>query len=181
MSKWIRSGIAVVVLIAGLVVATVAEPAAPGQRGAERAQLVVLSGPMLPGAHERFKAALDRVKPRAVVLDGPGGRLIEGVLIGTEIRRRGLSTIVPPNRSCASACAVAYLSGKQKFAGRGSAIGLHQASDSNARHDRAATVFMMDYLRSAGIPQKLLERRIRGNTIWWLSRAEQRALGIRNF
>jgi hypothetical protein len=140
-----------------------------------------LSGPMVPGTYQRFRASLQNGDPQFVVLDGPGGHLVEAVLIGTEIRRRGLSTVVRANRSCASACAVAYLAGKQKYAGSGAAIGLHPASDRSGYFDTSATELMFAYLRDMGVPTRLLKAKLTPATIWWLSGSDRRTLGISSF
>ena len=66
--------------------------------------------------------------PELVVIDGPGGVLGEAILIGEEIRRRHLDTLVAAHHSCASACAVVFLSGHTRYLGAGATVGLHSAS-----------------------------------------------------
>lgn len=142
---------------------------------------LLVSGVMGPGSYDEFRAAVMRTTPELVVLDGPGGILGEALLIGEEIRRRKLNTMVGPNRSCASACAIAFLSGRVKYLGTGGAVGLHSASFADGRADPEATEIMAAYLRGIGVPNATLRRMARTapNEIRWLTRAEQRAMGIK--
>jgi hypothetical protein len=145
--------------------------------------VLLVSGVIGPGAHRQFRAALSRGSPELVVLDGPGGVLGEALLIGEEVRRRHLNTLVAPNRSCASACAVVFLSGRSKFLGAGANVGLHSASYADGRADPEATELMATYLRQVGVPAGTLRRMAQTapNQIRWLTRAEQQAVGIRPY
>jgi hypothetical protein len=62
-------------------------------------------------------------------------------------------------------------------------IGLHSASYADGRADPEATQVMADYLRGVGVPQATLRRMARTapSDIRWLSKAEQRAIGIQAF
>jgi hypothetical protein len=180
MVKYLPS-IHLLLLISGLLATSWAEASSGKPVGPIKQHALILSGPMVPGTYQRFRAFLENGDPQFVVLDGPGGQLIEAVLIGTEIRRRGLSTVVRANRSCASACAVAYLAGKQKYAGSGAAIGLHPASNRSGHFDASATELMFAYLRDMGVPAGLLQAKLSPATIWWLSGSDRRALKISSF
>ena len=111
------------------------------------------------------------------------GILGEALLIGEEVRRRHLSTVVGPNGSCASACAVVFLSGRTKYLGAGANVGLHAASTADGRADPDATAVMAAYLRGVGVPNSTLRRMAKTapNQIRWLTKAEQKAIGIRAF
>jgi membrane-bound ClpP family serine protease len=145
--------------------------------------VLMVSGIIGPGAHRQFQAALWRANPRLVVLDGPGGVLGEAILIAEEVRRRGLSTVVTDNRSCASACAIVFLSGRTKYMGSGANVGLHSASYADGRADPEATQLMAAYLSQLGVPDGTLRRMARTapSDIRWLTQAEQRAIGIRPY
>lgn len=148
------------------------------QSGTESVLLV--SGLIGPGSYREFHAVLARTKPLYVVLDGPGGILGEALLIGEEVRRRGLTTMVRAHHSCASACAVVFLSGRKKYLGAGAVVGLHSASNIDGRADPDATQLMASYLRGVGVPTATLKRMARTapSDIRWLSKAEQKAMGI---
>jgi hypothetical protein len=149
--------------------------------GAETVLLV--SGVIGPGAHNQFQAALARGTARMVVLDGPGGVLGEAILIGEEVRRRQMSTLVAPHHRCASACAVVFLSGRTKYLGAGAEVGLHSASYLDGRADPEATELMAAYLRQMGVPAATLQRMARTapSDIRWLTTAEQQAIGIKAY
>ena len=94
-----------------------------------------------------------------------------------------LSTLVASNRRCASACAVVFLSGRNKYLAPGAAVGLHSASFADGRADPEATELMAAYLRQLGVPATTLRNMARTapNKIRWLTRAEQKAIGIRDY
>jgi hypothetical protein len=144
---------------------------------------LLVTGVIGPGSYDEFRSALDRGAPQLVVIDGPGGVLGEALMIGEEVRRRHLNTLVSPNRSCASACAVVFLSGRTKYLGKGAQIGLHSASFADGRADPEATQVMADYLRGVGVPGATLKRmsHTAPSDIRWLSRSEQKAIGIQAF
>ncbi len=145
--------------------------------------VLLVSGVIGPGAHLQFRAALSRGTPKMVVLSGPGGVLGEALLIGEEVQRRHLATLVAAHSTCASACAVVYLSGSTKYLGAGANIGLHSASYADGRADPEATRLMADYLRRVGVPSGTLQRMAATppSAIRWLSKAEQRAIGIKPY
>jgi hypothetical protein len=143
--------------------------------------VLVMTGVIGPGSYRQFRRAVSRGKPDLIVLDGPGGILDEAILIGDEIRRRGLATLVDADAFCASACAVVFLSGRTKYMGRGAHVGLHAASYLDGRADAEATTLMASYLRGVGVPRSILRRMAATapDDISWLTQAEQKALRIR--
>ena len=142
-----------------------------------------LTGRLGAGSYDRFRKSIARLKPDLIVLDGPGGKLLEAILIGREIRKRGLATAIGQNKTCASACALIYLSGRKKYAGRGAAIGLHSASDDQGRRDPGANQFMLNYLVRVGVPAKLVRNVLVAspNTMRWLDERDRKTLNIRSF
>ncbi len=156
-----------------------------GSEGAssEGATALLVTGVLGPGSYDEFHSALMRGTPEMVVIDGPGGILGEALLIGEEVRRRHLTTLVGPHRACASACAVVFLSGRTRYLGAGAVIGLHSASFADGRVDPEATAVMAEYLRGVGVPNATLRRMARTapSDIRWLTAAEKKAMGIRVF
>jgi hypothetical protein len=70
-----------------------------------------------------------------VILDSPGGDLLQSLALGNQIRAAGLATTVQgydrdhgrfKAGACASACAYAFLGGVERTVGEGSRIGVHQ-------------------------------------------------------
>jgi ATP-dependent protease ClpP protease subunit len=62
-----------------------------------------------------------------VFLDSTGGLVWTAIDIGTIIRQRRFSTAVADNASCASACALVWMGGKERFMGNDARIGFHAA------------------------------------------------------
>src|SRR5262245_56663015 len=73
----------------------------------------------------RFKVA--KLSTAVVTLESDGGSLLAGIRIGETIRMRGFVTLVPNGARCASACATAWLGGRQRFMGEQARIGFHAA------------------------------------------------------
>ena len=144
---------------------------------------LLVSGVIGPGSYDEFRAAVARATPALVVIEGPGGVLGEAILIGEEIRRRHLDTLVAAHHTCASACAVVFLSGQTRYLGPGASVGLHSASFIDGRADPEATAVMAAYLRELGVPASTLTRMAHTapSDIRWLTKAEQQAIGIKTF
>lgn len=153
-----------------------------GEQGGERAATLVISGPIGPGTYRRFMVDLERKRPSVIVLDGPGGRILDAMMIGTEIRRRGLATMVLHNRSCASACALIFLSGGTRYIDGGARIGVHSAANSG-REDPGATAMMVRYLASMGVPAGITRKLTAtpSRDMRWLTHGDHRALGLRRY
>lgn len=104
---------------------------------------VYLSGPIDPGAAQRFETLLRQGKipdGADVYLDSPGGDIPTGIALGKLLRQAGMTTHVgaqrPPMRygtgstpkisQCADACAYAYLGGLYRWTPSGAdRVGLH--------------------------------------------------------
>jgi hypothetical protein len=142
--------------------------------------ILFMAGMIGRGAYHRFRRAVVEAEPTIVVLEGPGGYLGESILIGEEVRKRGLATVVLPNGKCASACAVVFLSGRAKYMGRNAYVGLHAASSEDGRASASGTGIMAGYLRDLGVPRAIIRRMTETSPrdIRWLTRSDRRALRI---
>jgi hypothetical protein len=149
--------------------------------GQDEATVLLVSGVIGPGSYDEFRTAISRNTPKIIVIEGPGGVLGEALLIGEEIRRRRLDTLVAAHHRCASACAVVFLSGHTRYLGAGASVGLHSASFADGRTDPEATQVMAAYLSKLGVPSSTLVRMAHTapSDIRWLTKAEQQAIGIR--
>lgn len=73
-----------------------------------------------------FQDTIARLPRQSVIfISSPGGNLKAGIEIGREIHRNGFRTAVVD--MCASACALAWLAGSQRFASEDARIGFHVA------------------------------------------------------
>ncbi|MBO0904029.1 peptidoglycan-binding protein [Jiella sonneratiae] len=93
--------------------------------------VIRLSGPIDVSGNLDFRRALRASgKADTLVLDSPGGSLIIALGIAEEILDRGLSTDVPQDAECLSACAFLFFAGKhRRVEGR---LGVHQVSSTRS-------------------------------------------------
>lgn len=93
---------------------------------------MVVVGELLPTEHIDQKLVDEAgKKPIAfVTFKSPGGNPGAAMQLGRAIRRLGLNTVQLKTLECASACALAFVGGTNRFAEAG-AIGVHKASFSN--------------------------------------------------
>jgi hypothetical protein len=91
--------------------------------------LIVVEGDFEPGDVDAFRTKVAALNtPRAAVaFRSDGGSLVAGIRIGTMIRDKKFTTIIPDHGSCASACALAWLGGTRRFMGEGASVGFHAA------------------------------------------------------
>src|SRR5262249_842826 len=76
---------------------------------------------------EVFRFRVARLSKAIVAFESDGGSLIAGIRIGELIRMKGFYTVVPSGARCASACAIAWLGGAQRFMGEPALVGFHAA------------------------------------------------------
>ena len=55
------------------------------------------------------------ISPIEVTLESGGGHLEDGYKLGDVFRAKGVTTIIPDSKMCASSCAVAFLGGKKRI------------------------------------------------------------------
>ena len=89
--------------------------------------LVMISGNIERSDAARFTDKIVGVSKAIVILDSPGGSVIDGILIGKIIRGNKFATAVLENTLCASSCALIWLAGTQRFAEVSSVVGFHAA------------------------------------------------------
>ncbi len=87
------------------------------------------SGVVLQGRIESGDEAAILPKLRGVVeLNSPGGSVAAALAIAETVRKRGLTTYVPPEGRCYSACTLIWFAGARRIAHSTSYIGIHRAS-----------------------------------------------------
>jgi hypothetical protein len=90
-----------------------------------RFPLVFINGLFEYGDDKPF---LENVMPLTngiVVLNSPGGNVIAAIEIGKIIRLKGFNTVVLNDDLCASACALTWLAGNERFLDSGASVGFH--------------------------------------------------------
>jgi hypothetical protein len=145
--------------------------------------MITLSGVIENSDGEQFRAAVATYPKAIVAFESPGGSLIAGIEIGTQIRLRNYMTLVPTGVQCASACALAWLGGTKRLMGTGALIGFHAASvDENGQaiETGAGNALLGAYLNKLGLPDRavLFVTQAHPNEITWLTMADAKREGI---
>ncbi|HEY2876862.1 MAG TPA: hypothetical protein VGJ56_33425 [Reyranella sp.] len=105
---------------------------------------------------------------RVVHLNSAGGRLGEAVKIARLITRRKLDTYT--SATCASACAVVYAAGHERYLRRGALLGFHRSFFAGTEYAEA----MKRLLLAAGIAPAFVDRAVAqpAESIWYPTDAE---------
>jgi hypothetical protein len=142
---------------------------------------VAVQGRLNAGDGERFLAQIAPLDNALVQFQSNGGSLVTGIQIGEMIRLKGFRTLVPAGGRCASACALAWLGGAQRFMGPGALIGLHAASDpKSGQVTGPGNALLGAYLNRVGLPYSavIYIAQAAPDSITWLSLADAKRLGI---
>jgi hypothetical protein len=172
--------------------------------------IIVASGSFDRGDAARLEALLRQTaNTQMLAFRSPGGLSMEGLAVGRVIRRAGISTHLPANTQCASACTYAFLGGRVRTMEEGARYGVHIFSTSGNRgllrraedviqregtaavaalirmieEDSAQLAAQMAYYAiEMGVSLRLLEPNFRTahNTIRWLTARELRDFNVVN-
>ena len=149
--------------------------------GPDKPAVVVVQGSFERRDGEQFFTKTASLTAALVRLESNGGSLVAGIQIGETIRLKGLQTLVPAGARCASACAIAWLGGTQRFMGPGAQIGLHLADNAKSEQGTGvANALLGAYLNRVGLPYSAVIYIAQGvpQSITWLSIADAKRLGI---
>lgn len=139
--------------------ATAAEIRATPLSGVPDTAAVLLIGTIEMSDGEKFRAATASYPKAIVGLASEGGSVIAAMDIGEQIRMHNYATVVPDRILCASACAIAWLGGTQRFMGTGAKIGFHAAYISQggeAKESGVGNALLGRYLTTLGLPRRAI-------------------------
>ena len=94
--------------------------------------IVVVDGVIAYEDQDKFREIVGNIQNRGeaiVDLRSQGGNAVAGLDMADVVRRAGMKTHVPDGRTCASACALIWVAGSERFAGKNSCIGFHGLFD----------------------------------------------------
>ena len=123
---------------------------------------IVARGEIHQGDLRLFRQALANVPAgehaRALVVDSPGGNLIEGEKLAAQVRDSDLAVIIGSDSQCASACFLLLAASAHRIAGTSALVGVHSASiDGKETMDSMAMTLMMQRIAgSYGIPPAII-------------------------
>lgn len=118
---------------------------------------IELSGEITAGDAAEIEAALKYKAWRnaALYLDSPGGSAIEGILLGLLARTKGITTVVG-NRSCASACALAWAGGEIRLMMPNARVGFHSVyriqADGQPKRSEIGNKAVKEYVELLSLP-----------------------------
>jgi hypothetical protein len=147
----------------------------------DRPSVVVVEGSLAAFDEDQFAAKAASLSSAFVAFSSDGGSLPAGLRIGEAIRRMGFSTIVPDGRRCASACALAWLGGVERFIGTSGKISFHAAYDSASGESGVGNAVVDAYLSKIGLPYEAVTyiTQAASNEMTWLNISDAAQRGIR--
>ena len=117
---------------------------------------IEITGTLALGISQKFAAALAAApQARLVRLESDGGILSEAMLIQGAIKARELDTAV--RTACESACTIAYLGGRRRFAAPGARFGFHRAG-STPGDIGAADLMVRGFYAQAGLTEDFVDQ-----------------------
>jgi len=147
----------------------------------DRPIVVVVEGSLAAFDEDQFAAKTAPLSSAFVAFSSDGGSLVAGLRIGEAIRRKRFSTIVPDGRRCASACALAWLGGVERFIGISGKISFHAAYDAASDESGIGTAVVDAYLSKIGLPYEavIYITQTASNEMTWLNMSDAAQRGIR--
>ncbi len=145
--------------------------------------VVVVSGELKQGDHKLFVTRTVSLDNALVVFESGGGNLMAGLEIGKAIRLKEFHTYVPDKTMCASACALAWLGGTERYLARTSSVGFHAAyrtEGGTATESGMGNAMVGAYLNSLGLPSRAIAYMTIAapDSMQWLTAADAEKLGI---
>ncbi len=144
-------------------------------------KLIVVQGKLELGDEKTFANIAVQVDHAIVAFASPGGNLHAGLGIGEAIYLKKFVTVVLPDDTCASACALAWLAGQKRFAAPTANIGFHAASDvKDGRTSAPANAVVGAYLNKLGLSTRAIYALTESppTDMRWFSSRIARELGI---
>jgi len=124
--------------------------------------------------------ASDRVA--GVVVDSPGGGLVEAETLAGVIRRAAFPVFVPPGGQCSSACFLLFAAAPNRFVAADAAIGVHRANENGKETlaARTATAAMLKDVLELGVPDAIVAKLAQTppNQKSWLSPSDFAAMRV---
>jgi hypothetical protein len=178
-----RTGLCAVVV--SLMTAVVAAKAQAANISVERnvddqVAIVTVDGKLFPDDDDQFRKQTIALSKAMVVLRSEGGDVVAGVQIGETIRRKGFSSLVV-GKSCASACAVAWLGGAPRLMAPAAQVGFHAAYDTKTGQETGVgNALIGAYLNKIELSYEAVSyvTRAAPDSMRWLTISEAKRLGI---
>ena len=147
---------------------------------------VLFQGPIRTKEMDGLLSQLDEKKPKQILLNSVGGNLTGAMRFARYVREKEMDTWIAKNQTCASACALVFLAGTERFS-EGKLI-VHQylptagQGDANATWDTAFIGVqsmigeIITLLNSFGTPPFVFERIFNSPNLYEFTEAEMAEL-----
>ncbi|MBN9561362.1 MAG: hypothetical protein J0H14_11630 [Alphaproteobacteria bacterium] len=145
---------------------------------------LLLQGRIVKGDAARLTQALRGEKFSAVLLNSPGGSVLEARDMARAIRALRVPVVVPDRAVCASACFMLFAAGRDRVAEPGAMIGVHSASVAGGNETMdtlGVTTLMAREAAQYGVPPAITGRMVTTapGQMAWLTRGELEQMGVR--
>lgn len=152
-------------------------------------QVLFLIGEIESGDQFRLREAMRDHEITTIVTASPGGNVMSGLQIAGIVNDLGLSTYIPAELDCVSACSYIFLAGQtrlaagrlgvhQFFFGDGAARGLDgREANSIAQHTAGEII---GNLSSFDVPPFVLEKMLKTSDMYYFSKAEMQRITRKN-
>lgn len=156
---------------------------------------ITATGDVEPGDADKLEVYLSGLEQRnhtAIYFSSRGGSLYEGMRIGLVLKQWGVKSVVEHDAMCASACALAFLGGRDRQGNKWmssttrSRLGFHAfaipgKTEDNTNQTQRTVSDILDYATQVGAPQEIMVRTFRAasDSMDWFSIDDMLSLGIR--
>jgi len=117
-----------------------------------------------------------------LVLDSPGGSLLEAEALAGVVRRGALPVLVPPGGQCSSACFLMFAAAPHRLVAVNARIGLHRASEYGRETigAKAATAALVKDIDELGVPRGIASKLLQTppDRQAWLTAGELSEMGV---
>jgi hypothetical protein len=144
--------------------------------------IIDIDGMLTLGDSDVFDKVAAQFRLAVVSFNSDGGSLVTGIQIGETIRQRRFKTTVRDGKSCASACALAWLAGADRTMEGTAKIGFHAAYDATSgRETGVGNALLGAYVAKLGLSYGavIYITKAAPNEMTWLNISDAAALGIR--
>jgi hypothetical protein len=155
---------------------------------------LAISGTIGAATASWFRDRLDEAHLSAgdtILMSSPGGDLNQAIIMGENIRARGLASAVgvvdaaghiKPSY-CASACVLVFSGGRIRYGVEGSALGVHRFVTSTPGHDPVAETqriagTVLGYVTRMGVSPTIVEAMSETKDVRWLGAQQAAAMNL---
>ncbi|MCB8878255.1 COG3904 family protein [Acidisoma silvae] len=183
-SGLIAALVAIIALVLHLTAAKAADITAGPASDDPSVGIIKVIGQINEGDSDQFSSVIQGYSKAIVIFDSPGGNLFAGLQIGQVIRTHEFATGVADGAFCASACALAWLGGTQRYIQGSGEVGFHAAYMEDASGQKSESgvgnALVGAYLTRLGLSDDAIIyiEQADPDNITWLTPDDANRLGI---